>query len=158
MLRTQHTLNRLVRLCLKGGSSCVTVPRLSTLPEEHRLITPAAVRWFSCTKPHFSIEPSAEGSDDDAVAAKERKLKILQMEVSVLRQEGRRVPDPDRVKPDQWEQLLGLASKSARSKYYAFLWTIEMKRESEKVLILNIFLEWIDNEESSFSVEKREET
>lgn len=73
-------------------------------------------------------------------AVKERTLKILQMEVSVLRQEGRRVPDPDQVKPDQWEHLLSLSTKSARSKYYSFLWSNEMKRESEKVKLINFYI------------------
>lgn len=63
--------------------------------------------------------------------ADERRLKILQLEVDVLRQEGRKVPAV--MKPDHWEHLMGLQSKSARSKYYTFLWTVEKKRENEKL-------------------------
>lgn len=61
----------------------------------------------------------------------ERTLKILQLEVDVLRQEGRKVPVA--LKPDQWEHLMSLKSKSARTKYYTFLWTVEKKRENEKL-------------------------
>lgn len=61
----------------------------------------------------------------------ERKLKILELEVEVLRQEGRKVPSA--LKSDQWEHLLTLQSKSARAKFYSFLWTVEMKRENEKL-------------------------
>lgn len=41
---------------------------------------------------------------------KEKRLKILMLEVDVLRQEGRKAPNPDLVKPDQWEHLLTLKS------------------------------------------------
>lgn len=63
----------------------------------------------------------------------DRKLKILKLEVSVLRQEGRKVPDPDLMKPAHWDHLMQLASKSARTKYYTFLWSIERKKESTQV-------------------------
>lgn len=67
------------------------------------------------------------------VEDQDRKLKILKLEVSVLRQEGRKVPDPDLMKPAHWDNLMQLASKSARSKYYTFLWSIERKKESTQV-------------------------
>lgn len=63
----------------------------------------------------------------------DRKLKILKLEVSVLRQEGRKVPDPELMKPAHWDHLLQLSSRSARSKYYSFLWSIERKKESSQV-------------------------
>lgn len=75
-------------------------------------------------------EPVTIHSDED------RKLKILKLEVSVLRQEGRKVPDPDLMKAPEWEELLKLGSKSARSRYYTFLWTNERKRENDEVSIL----------------------
>lgn len=75
----------------------------------------------------LSSTPQSQIVDPD----QERKLKILQLEVDVLRQEGRKVPSA--LKPDQWEHLLSLQSKSARSKYYMFLWSVQMKRENEKL-------------------------
>lgn len=71
---------------------------------------------------------AAAGVDDQ-----DRKLKILKLEVSVLRQEGRKVPDPDLMKPAHWDHLMQLTSKSARTKYYTFLWSIERKKESTQV-------------------------
>lgn len=70
----------------------------------------------------------ATGEEDQ-----DRKLKILKLEVSVLRQEGRKVPDPDAMKPAHWDQLMQLTTKSARTKYYTFLWSIERKKESAQV-------------------------
>lgn len=127
MLRTQPTIHRLVRLCLNPSTQSHYVPRVRF--QESPTLKPA-FRWYSSSAAQTNPTTSTDHAAD---AVKERKLKILQMEASVLRQEGRRVPDPDRMKPDQWEHLLGLETKSARSKYYSFLWSNEMKRESEKV-------------------------
>lgn len=63
---------------------------------------------------------------------KERRLKVLQLEVDIANQEGRRVPSLDFFKDHHWENVLTLPSKSARMKYYGFLWQIEMKKESKQ--------------------------
>lgn len=62
-----------------------------------------------------------------------RKLQILKLEVSVLRQEGRKAPNPDLLTQSIWDRLLELPSKSARYKYYTFLWTLEKKKENFQV-------------------------
>lgn len=132
MLRTQQTLRRLVRLCQHVGSPSVhLVPRSQFLTSPETRVAPVALRWFTSDSLVSEAENAVKGDID--AEAKERKLKILQMEVSVLRQEGKRVPDPDRMKPDQWEHLMSLNTKSARTKFYTFLWSVEMKRESNKV-------------------------
>lgn len=78
----------------------------------------------------------------DEASLLERKLKILKLEVSVLRQEGRKVPDPDSLSQFHWDHLLTLNSKSARGKYYTFLWQLEMKKENQRVCInVNQFIE-----------------
>lgn len=61
-------------------------------------------------------------------AEKEKRLKVLQLEVDMANQEGRRVPSLDFFNDDHWEHVLALPSKSARMKYYGFLWQIEMKK------------------------------
>lgn len=63
---------------------------------------------------------------------KNRRLKVLQLEVDIANQEGRRVPSLDFFKDHHWEHVLTLPSKSARMKYYSFLWQIEMKKESKQ--------------------------
>jgi hypothetical protein len=42
---------------------------------------------------------------------KEKMLKILILEASVMRQEGKKVPDPEKIKPQHWEYLLSLKSR-----------------------------------------------
>lgn len=63
----------------------------------------------------------------------EKRLKVIMLEMDVCRQEGRRVPDPATVKPKQWEEILAMPSRSARWRYYAFLWQIEKRKESEQI-------------------------
>lgn len=64
---------------------------------------------------------------------KEKLIKILTLEIDVMRHDGRKVPDPESMKPQHWEQVLSLNSKSARQKYYTFLWTNEKKKESAQI-------------------------
>lgn len=48
----------------------------------------------------------------------------------MLRQDGRKAPDLDRMKPQHWEHVLELPSKSARKRYYQFLWQNDLRNES----------------------------
>lgn len=50
----------------------------------------------------------------------------------MLEQDGQKAPSLATIKPDQWEEILELKSKSARRRYYQFLWQNEMKSISEK--------------------------
>lgn len=77
----------------------------------------------------FAREPvdQSENVDD------EKKLKILQLEVDVLRQEGHRVPALEFFDEQRWKQLLALNSRSARRKFYAYLWQIEKKKEGKAI-------------------------
>lgn len=61
----------------------------------------------------------------------ERKLRILMLEVEVMRQDGRAAPDT--LKADQWQQLLSLNTKNQRSQYLLYLFKIEKSKENQKV-------------------------
>lgn len=50
----------------------------------------------------------------------------------MLRQEGRRAPDLERMKPRHWDHILELPTKSARRRYYQFLWQNEMRDENKQ--------------------------
>ncbi|XP_030380963.1 uncharacterized protein LOC115628828 [Scaptodrosophila lebanonensis] len=65
-------------------------------------------------------------------ADREKRLKVLQLEADIAHQEGRRVPQLGFFQDHHWEHVLTLPTKSARIKYYGYLWQIEMKKESEK--------------------------
>ncbi|KAL1138108.1 hypothetical protein AAG570_009800 [Ranatra chinensis] len=59
-----------------------------------------------------------------------KKLKVIALEVEVLRQEGHRVPSS--MAADRWRDLLMLETKSQRMRLLAFWWTNEKKREADK--------------------------
>lgn len=106
-----------IQFCHTKTASAATVPDIVTASKDlHNL--PVSE----------NTEENSEADDNRA-----RKLKILQLEVSVLRQEGRKSPDPDRLTKDHWDRLLSLPTKSARYRYYTFLWSIEKKKENIKV-------------------------
>lgn len=67
----------------------------------------------------------------------EKKLRILMLEVEVMRQDGRCAPDI--LQSHHWQHLLGLTSRNQRSTYLTFLWKIEKKKENEKV---NTFMQF----------------
>lgn len=50
----------------------------------------------------------------------------------MLEQDGRKAPSLASLKPDHWEEILELKSKSARRKYYQFLWQNEVRALAEK--------------------------
>ncbi|XP_032529017.2 mitochondrial ribonuclease P protein 1 homolog isoform X1 [Danaus plexippus] len=60
----------------------------------------------------------------------EKRLRVLTLEVEVMRQDGRCAPDY--LKLDHWKHLLDLPSRNQRSNYLTFLWKTEKKRENQK--------------------------
>ncbi|XP_072940880.1 mitochondrial ribonuclease P protein 1 homolog [Epargyreus clarus] len=60
----------------------------------------------------------------------EKKLRVLMLEVEVMRQDGR--PAPNTLKKDQWEQLLELPSRNQRNHYLLFLFKTEKAKENRK--------------------------
>ncbi|KAI9582532.1 hypothetical protein GQX74_009919 [Glossina fuscipes] len=64
---------------------------------------------------------------------KERRLKVLQLEAEVARQEGKRVPTLDYLKDHHWDQIIAMPSRSARMKFYSYLWKNAAIAESRKM-------------------------
>lgn len=50
----------------------------------------------------------------------------------MIDQDGRKAPSIENIKPEEWNQILELPTKSARRRYYQFLWSNEMKHASAK--------------------------
>jgi len=67
-------------------------------------------------------------TNDDPVL--EKKLKILFLEVEVLRQSGHRVPQNINLR--QWKELLTLETRSGRRKYLSYIFGVEKARENRK--------------------------
>ncbi|XP_017054349.1 mitochondrial ribonuclease P protein 1 homolog [Drosophila ficusphila] len=85
------------------------------------------VNPFSQPTSVVSTERISETKED-----RDKRLKVLQLEADIAHQEGRRVPAFEFFKDHHWEHVLTLPTKSARIKYYAYLWQIEMRKESEQ--------------------------
>ncbi|KAF7286145.1 hypothetical protein GWI33_007393 [Rhynchophorus ferrugineus] len=62
----------------------------------------------------------------------EHKLKILMLEVEVLRQQGDLVPPNTFFKDEHWGHLLSLQTRTSRRKYLSFLFKLSKKKENEK--------------------------
>lgn len=78
----------------------------------------------------FDIKALSKG--DPAV---EHKLKVILLEMEVLRQEGHLVPDVSFLKPEYVEELLNLKSRNSRIKYLQFLFKKSKMRENKKVVL-----------------------
>lgn len=61
----------------------------------------------------------------------EKKLRILMLEVEVMRQDGRFAPDS--INNDQWQHLLDLKTKNQRQSYLRYLFKTEKSKENFKV-------------------------
>ncbi|KAL3273177.1 hypothetical protein HHI36_014631 [Cryptolaemus montrouzieri] len=75
---------------------------------------------------HISILHEVSKGDADI----EHQLKVLMLEVELLRQEGYRVPESHEMKSNHYTELLNLKSRSARRKYLEFLFKICRKVEN----------------------------
>lgn len=80
----------------------------------------------------------------------EQKLKILELELEVMSQEGLSVPPASFISTDHWKQLLGFSSRSARLRYYTFLFKTMKKKENEKVSFCKVHY----NQTESYITEK----
>lgn len=63
----------------------------------------------------------------------EHKIKILELEIDVMRQEGLRVPLASQISVEHWKDILTLSSRSARMKFYSFLFLKMKAKENDKV-------------------------
>lgn len=63
----------------------------------------------------------------------EKKLKLLLLELEVLRQDGHNIPSNSFMRKDYWEELLKLESRTGRKKYLTFLFKLEKKKENVQV-------------------------
>ncbi|KAI4460464.1 trna (guanine-9-) methyltransferase [Holotrichia oblita] len=60
----------------------------------------------------------------------EKKLKVLLLELEVLRQDGHNIPSNSFMRKQYWEELLRLGTRTGRKKYLMFLFKLEKKKEN----------------------------
>ncbi|XP_047110883.1 mitochondrial ribonuclease P protein 1 homolog [Schistocerca piceifrons] len=129
-----HTIHRQVHFVRRIVSDVTRVFK-NTAVAKHQVCP--HVRILSSVRFNSSTLHSIQKSDNiDGDAASitngnpdlEKKLKILNLEIDVLRQEGAQVPE--NVNTEQWKELLSMPTRSKRLKYLKYLWKIEMKELS----------------------------
>ncbi|CAH1639790.1 unnamed protein product [Spodoptera littoralis] len=117
--------------CIRTALSVVRQKRNIIIPTQTLFnvnhLTVAQRRWFSSQKDDTDtiVENICNGD-----AELEKKLRILMLEVEVMRQDGRHAPD--NIKKDHWQHLLSLTSKNQRASYLQYLFKTEKSRENFK--------------------------
>lgn len=87
---------------------------------------------FAQTHPTFRNDSAAKADSPANNEENDKLLKVLQLEVDIAYQEGRRVPSLESITGENWAYILTLPSKSARYKYYGYLWKVEAKKQSKE--------------------------
>ena len=90
------------------------------------------LRFNSNDNSMSSIE-SNQASEVEPKSDDEHKLNYIRLELSIQQQQGKRVPDPDLISKNHWDELLNKETKSARKKFYAYLLDMQEKKEKKKV-------------------------
>lgn len=89
-------------------------------------------------KTFFCTETTPQGPNIEAITngdkELEHKLKVLILEVDVMRQEGKLVPEDQYLRDQDWKELLELPSLSARRRFLEFLFKISKKKENRQVI------------------------
>lgn len=140
----------MLKILIRSGLSATQL-----LPRSHFAACHLVSKSFCVSQVPQPLNPFKKGSEETVVPLatkaptidKDKKLKILELELEMAYQEGRRVPQAAFLTQENWEHVLSLPSKSARFKFYSFMWQIEKKKESAK----------IKKEERAVSVQARKE-
>uniref|UniRef100_W8CBV6 RNA (guanine-9-)-methyltransferase domain-containing protein 1 n=1 Tax=Ceratitis capitata TaxID=7213 RepID=W8CBV6_CERCA len=128
--------NKLLSACSLTTSAvsrnCTKIAETKTV-ENADQITKTHNNPFAKTKPSYDTDeatnkiPPPTGEEERA-----KLLKVLQLEVDIAHQEGKRVPTLESITEENWLHILTLPSKSARFKYYGYLWQVEVKRQAKE--------------------------
>lgn len=116
-----------LRYCVSSKSIPV---KSSSLQVKCPMFSISKMRYSSATSSQspftdVNIESIAQ-ADEELI----KKLKVIILEVEVMRQEGLRVPSV--MTDSKWSELLALPTRSQRLKLLAFWWLNEKKKESTK--------------------------
>ncbi|CAH0554546.1 unnamed protein product [Brassicogethes aeneus] len=63
----------------------------------------------------------------------EHKIKVIALEVEVMRQEGKNVPPPSFFTDEHWREAANLPTRTARRRLFDFLFKTLKKKENEKI-------------------------
>lgn len=110
-------LSSLLQSSIKNYTLLCQAPRISD-----------SVKRFNSTG---NKDPPADGTKD--MEDQKSKEKYIHLELSILIEQGQKVPDPNSLQKRNWDELLKLPTKSARMKYYKYLFVTLMRKDNDKV-------------------------
>nr|XP_023020170.1 mitochondrial ribonuclease P protein 1 homolog [Leptinotarsa decemlineata] len=88
----------------------------------------------------------------------ENKLKVIILEAEVLRQEGHAVPPVSYFSSEQWKEALNLPTRSARRRYFEFLFKLSKTTENKLAKKEKKRLEWEELKKKKSQEPKIDET
>lgn len=84
----------------------------------------------------YSSTPTHQINETDTkISEEDRKLKLIQLEISLVRDRGGRAPDVNFIKKYHWDELLTLKTTTARHKLYSYLFLAEKTKENKVVSV-----------------------
>ncbi|XP_077299685.1 tRNA methyltransferase roswell [Arctopsyche grandis] len=79
-------------------------------------------------KLELMVQEVCEGNPE-----KENKMRVLILELQIMKEDGRMAPDINFLKKKQWEYLIDLPTTNGRYKYLGFLFKISKSEENDKM-------------------------
>lgn len=130
---TNHSLLSTKTVCVSVTTrSCVKVAADDDHIESESKPAKPHYNPFTQTEPTFRNDSGAKAEPPANNEERDKLLKVLQLEVDIAHQEGRRVPALESIADENWAHILTLPSKSARYKYYGYLWQVEAKKQAKE--------------------------
>lgn len=138
LITCRHFGNKLISVINKINKANTQTTQLNVLSKNVYINKLICKRYFCLSsKDTSSLDEDTVKLDYELITngdkELEHKLKVLELELDVMRQEGLRVPLPSSIPADRWKELLSLSSRTARLKLYHFLFTREKAKENDKV-------------------------
>lgn len=97
------------------------------------LLTSPKICDFKFSSIDNSYSTNQMNEADTTINEEDRKLKYIQLEISLLRERGGRAPDVNLIKRHHWDELLTLKTTTSRHKFYAYLFLAEKAKENKEV-------------------------
>ncbi|XP_065173367.1 mitochondrial ribonuclease P protein 1 homolog [Atheta coriaria] len=139
MFNLSRNCNKLVTICKLSSCNYTIFTKLPKKLVETQNVTknlpllqfPPKIRFYCSSESDIHTLTDEEiteitGGDEDQI----HKLKVLLLETEVLRQEGKPVPSPAKMKVEHWKELLSKETRTGRRKYLDFLFKIEKIKEN----------------------------
>lgn len=121
-----HSLSRNLYRTYCGHTNITSISKLKNIQLHSRILS---LNKNFCTdeSAHDKILKQVSQGDEEIVY----RLKVLEMEMELLRQEGQLVPETNEMKAKHYEELLSLKHRNKRISYLEYLFKLSKKKENQ---------------------------